>query len=86
MSIDLKDGYWHLPVLPYSRRYMGFSLSGKMCWLSAMSFGLYVAPRLFTKVRKTILRELRFKGIWVLGFPRRLAGLGGLGGSLSGSY
>ena len=65
-SIDLKDAYWHIPVHPHYRKYLGFSLGGRKYRFRAMPFGLNVAPRIFTKMTKPILKELRLQAINVL--------------------
>lgn len=65
-SIDLKDAYWHVPVKPYFRRFLGFRLGRRKYRFRAMPFGLNIAPRLFTKICRPILAELRRKGINVL--------------------
>ena len=65
-SIDLKDAYWHIPVKPYYRKFLGFSLGGRKYRFRAMPFGLNIAPRIFTKLTKPILKELRMRAINVL--------------------
>ena len=65
-SIDLKDAYWHIPVHPYYRKFLGFSIGGKKYRFRAMPFGLNVAPRIFTKLCRPILQELRRRGVNLL--------------------
>ena len=62
-SIDLKDAYWHVPINPYYRKFLGFRLGNKKFQFRAMPFGLNIAPRIFTKLCRPILRELRMRGV-----------------------
>ena len=62
-SIDMKDAYWHVPVHPYFRKFLGFAIGGTKYRFRAMPFGLNVAPRIFTKICRPILKELRQRGI-----------------------
>ena len=65
-SIDLKDAYWHIPIHPYYRKFLGFAIGGRKFRFRAMPFGLNIAPRVFTKLCRPILRELRSRGVNVL--------------------
>ena len=65
-SIDLKDAYWHVPIHPVFRKYLGFRIGKQRFQFRALPFGLNIAPRVFTKLCKAVLKELRLKGIPVL--------------------
>ena len=65
-SIDLKDAYWHIPIKPYYRKFLGFRIGEVKYQFRAMPFGLNIAPRVFTKLCRTILKQLRLQGIQVL--------------------
>ena len=65
-SIDLKDAYWHVPIHPRFRKYLGFSLGGIKYCFKALPFGLNIAPRIFTKISKAILKEVRRRGVLAL--------------------
>ena len=67
-SIDLQDAYWHVPVHPHFRRFLGFRLGKKKYRFRCLPFGLNIAPRIFTKLGKAVLKELRLKGIRVLAY------------------
>ena len=43
VSLDLKDGYWHVPIAPAKHPYLGSDY-----WFWALPFGLNIAPRIFT--------------------------------------
>jgi len=66
VSIDLKDAYWHVPIQESFRKFLGFCIKGKKFQFRAMPFGLNVAPLIFTRLTKSILKELRLKGVQVL--------------------
>ena len=65
-SIDLKDAYWHVPIHRSFRKYLGFRLGKRKYQFRVLPFGLNIAPRVFTKLTKPILQELRLLGIGVL--------------------
>ena len=65
-SIDLRDGYWHIPITPGKRPYLGFSYNDQDWQFRAMPFGLNIAPRTFTKIISHVIRELAQLGIWCL--------------------
>ena len=66
VSLDLKDGYWHVPVAPRKRPYLGFRYKGQNWQFRAMPFGLNIAPRIFTKVMAHIVKVMATEGIWCL--------------------
>ena len=48
VSLDLKDGYWHVPIAPAKLPYLEFTYLGSDYWFRALPFGLNIAPRIFT--------------------------------------
>ena len=66
VSIDLRDGYWHLPVAPSKRPFLGFTYNGQDWQFRGVPFGLNIAPRAFTKVISHVVSVLAKAGIWVL--------------------
>ena len=65
-SIDLKDGYWHVPVTPKLRPFLGFRYGARTFHYRAMPFGLNVAPRAFTKVVFEAMKLVAREGVWAL--------------------
>ena len=65
-ALDLKDGFWHVPIFPGLRAYLGFIYRGQGWMFRAMPFGLNVAPRNFTKLIKYMIKVLALEGIWCL--------------------
>ena len=66
VALDLKDGFWHLPVSRRKRPFLGFCYRGQLWQFRAMPFGLNVAPRLFTKVMAHMIKIMAAEGIFVL--------------------
>ena len=62
-SIDLSDAFLHVPIHPDSRRYLQFLWKGRLYQFKVLPFGLSLAPLIFTKVLKPLLRWARRKGI-----------------------
>ena len=68
ISIDLTDAYWHVPIAHHCSRYLGFALGHKAYAFRAMPFGLNIAPRIFTKLVKAVVGQLRSKGIQIAAY------------------
>ena len=67
-TIDLKDAYLHVPIHPSDQRYLAFNYQGTDFIFRAMPFGLSTAPRVFTRVTRSILAHLRRKGILLFAY------------------
>ena len=65
-SVDLADAYWHVPVNPRFQPFLGFKLGSQRFQFQVMPFGLNIAPRIFTKITKPIVEELRSRGVFVV--------------------
>ena len=61
-KIDLKDGYFLIPVHKKHKKYLRFSFRGVLYEFNAIPFGLSTAPYLFTKLVKPVVAWLRQKG------------------------
>ncbi|KAK3573995.1 hypothetical protein QTP86_034370, partial [Hemibagrus guttatus] len=61
VTIDLKDAYFHLGVLPEHRKFLSFAY--QYC---VLPFGLALSPCTFTKCMDAALVPLRLQGICVL--------------------
>ena len=66
VSIDCLDGYWHLPITPGKRPFLGFVYDGQAWQFRALPFGLNVGPRAFTKVVSHVIKQLSLMGVWCL--------------------
>ena len=65
-SLDLKDGYWHVPITPKLRPFLGFTYGNQLFQFRGMPFGLNVAPRAFTKIIFQVSKVAAKEGIWLL--------------------
>ena len=66
VSLDLKDGYWHVPIAPAKRPYLEFTYLGSDYWFRALPFGLNIAPKIFTKMVTSVVRVVSSRGIFIL--------------------
>ena len=58
-TIDLKDGFYHFPVHPDCRKYLGFTYGG--CWYvwNRVTFGWANSPYCFNKCIRAVVEYLR---------------------------
>ena len=62
-SMDLKDAYLHVPILPAHRPYLRFAFQAKTYQFKVLPFGLASAPRVFTMVLAPLVKALHTQGI-----------------------
>ncbi len=67
-TIDLKDAYFHLSILPCHRRFPRFAFGGKAYQYRVLPFGLALSPRTFTKCVEAALVPLRLQGIRIMNY------------------
>jgi ribonuclease HI len=60
--IDLKDAYFLLPIHKNHRKYLRFVWKNQLFEFTCLPFGLSVAPFVFTKLMKPVVKYLREKG------------------------
>ena len=53
-SIDLSEGYLHIPIHPHSRKYLRFCHRSQVFQFTSLPFGLATAPQLFTMIVKEV--------------------------------
>ena len=78
-SIDLKDAYLHIPIRPCHRKFLQLQYQDVRYEFAALPFGLSTAPRVFTRIVKTIGAYLRRRGFtifmylddWIIVAPLR---------------
>lgn len=55
-AIDLKNGYWQIPIRPESRQYTAFTVPGKGLYQwKVMPFGLHAAPATFQSLLDRVI-------------------------------
>ena len=65
ISLDVKDEFYHIPVHPLDREYLGFFWSGAYYRWKVLPFGLYSSPYIFAKTVRPVLEYLREIGLRV---------------------
>ena len=65
VSIDLKDAYLHIPIHQDHHRWLRFKVNGQAYAFRCLPFGLSTAPRVFTRVVKTVRAYLRRNGVQI---------------------
>ncbi len=66
VTIDLKDAYFHISILPQHRKFLRVALRGKSYQYRVLSFGLALSHRTFTKCVDATLAPLRLQSIRIL--------------------
>lgn len=67
-TVDLKDAYLHIPIHQADQKFLAFRYRGTDYAYNALPFGLSTAPRVFTRVTRSILAHLRRKGILLFAY------------------
>lgn len=62
ISIDLKDGFHHIPVHEDSQKYLGFEWNGRYYVWLVLCFGLNISPWFFNKVLRPVVEYVRCTG------------------------
>ncbi len=68
VTIDLKDVYFHISILPTHREFLRFAFGGKAYQYRVLPFSLALSPRTFTKCVDAALAPLRLQGIRILNY------------------
>ncbi|KAI2645311.1 Transposon Ty3-G Gag-Pol polyprotein [Labeo rohita] len=68
VTIDLKDAYFHVSILPQHRKFLRFAFRGEAYQYRVLPFGLALSPRTFTKCVDAALAPLRLQGIRILNY------------------
>lgn len=67
-KIDLKNAYGQVPLSQEAASYLVATTGNKLWWPLGMPQGTSSAPFVFTSIVKTVWRELRRRGIQVVGY------------------
>ncbi len=68
VTIDLKDAYFHIAILLYHRKFLGFAFGGREYQYRVLPFGLALSTRTFTKSIDVALAPLRLQGIRIMNY------------------
>jgi len=58
MKLDRQDAYYAVPIHPESRKYLCLKFKGTIYKFRCLSFGLSLAPRVFTRILCPIVAQL----------------------------
>ncbi|XP_047990684.1 uncharacterized protein LOC125229783 [Leguminivora glycinivorella] len=61
-TIDLTEAYLLIPIGMNDRKYLRFQFNNHIYEFNSMPYGLSVAPRVFTKIMKQVISNLRSRG------------------------
>lgn len=67
-TIDLKDGFLHVPIDPAYRDLLGFKWKGVFYRFKKLPFGLCLSPFYFAKIIRPIIQYLRSNGVRIVAF------------------
>ena len=65
VSLDIKDGFHHIPVKDSCRDYLGFKWRGQYYRWRSLPFGMSCSPYFFAKVLRPVVAYLRSIGLRV---------------------
>ena len=66
ITIDFKDAYLQIPILPRSRKFLRFMAGGRAWQFKVLCFGLSTAPQVFTRVMAPVSGFLHHQGVRIL--------------------
>ena len=64
-SLDLTDAYLHIPIHYRSRKFLRFTLRGRVYQFKALPFGLSTSPFVFTRLMEVIATFVRRRAITI---------------------
>ena len=64
-TIDLKSGFWHIPVRKADRKYTAFVFNSKLYEWNRMPFGTANAPPTFQKAMSEIFEDMEFVMVYI---------------------
>ena len=68
VSLDLKDTYFSVPIFRPHCKYLDFIWRDQRYDFTCLPFGYSLAPRVFTKIFKPIVAQLRVNGLRIVIF------------------
>ena len=63
VSVDIKNGFYHVPVKECDRKYLSFMWRGEFYQFAVTPFGLRISPYYFCKIVRPVISYLRDLGV-----------------------
>lgn len=67
-TIDLKDAYYLIPIFKHHRRFLRFKVGKNLYQFKCLPFGLSIAPFIFTKLLRPVLRYFRERNVTLIAY------------------
>ena len=67
-SVDLKVSYGHVLIEQFFLWYLGFNVDYQKFYFCCLPFSLNIAPLIFIKLTKVILKGLQLKGVQTVAY------------------
>ncbi len=58
VKADLADAFYHIPIRPADRRFFVFRFCGVIYQVNAMPMGWLISPYWFTKLMRSVVRDV----------------------------
>lgn len=68
VTVDLKDGFFHIPVHPDDQKYLGIYWNGRYLIFTALPFGLNASPYFFHKIIRCVVQALRKQNVRMMAY------------------
>ena len=68
ITLDLKNGFHHIPIVKEDREYLGFYFRGNYYKWAVLPFGLKISPYVFCKTVRQVIKHLRTLDLRVVAY------------------
>ena len=68
VTLDLKNGFHHIPINKADQEYLGFSFRGKLYKWTVLPFGLKISPYVFCKTIRAVIAYLRSENLRIVAY------------------
>lgn len=67
-KLDIKDAYFLVPVSKNYRKFLRFEFDNQIYEFNCLPFGLNIAPYVYTKLLKPVLKQLRINNVFCVSY------------------
>lgn len=68
VTLDLKNGFHHIPIHKADQEYLGFAFRGKLYKWTVLPFGLKISPYVFCKTIRAVIAYVRTENLRVVAY------------------